>query len=106
MNFKKAGLVWIIPSSLLLGAGLSSLQPGNWWYGLAAFSFLILLSFTILQFSYRWASRAERSDEPSEERSRSGLALIIAIAFALRLLVGVSLYVFLPLYGHDEVDDR
>src|SRR5262245_48583932 len=94
MNLKKTDFFWIIPLSLALGAGLASLQSGNWLIGLASFSFLFLLSLTILQFSYRWSNGGRT------------LGLILSLAFALRLLVGVSLYAFLPLYGHDEVDDR
>src|SRR5262245_24085104 len=122
MNLKKNDFIWILPLALLLGGGLASLQVGNWWVGFAFFAFLLLLSFTILQFSYRWASRAERSvlrlqasqgtlspplrteTQNGEEHSRhlhlaqvqvSALAWIIAITFATRLLVSVSLYVFL-----------
>jgi hypothetical protein len=94
MNFKKTDFLWILPLALLLGAGLASLQPGNWWIGFASFSILFLLSFTILQFSYRWLMGSRT------------LGIILLLAFALRLLVGVSLYIFLPIYGHDEVDDR
>ena len=69
MNLKKTDFFWILPLALVLGAGLSSLQPGNWWIGFASFSFLFLLSLTILQFSYRWASRA-----PEEHRDYPGTA--------------------------------
>jgi hypothetical protein len=94
MNLKKADFVWIIPSSLVLGAGLSSLQPGNWWAGFAAFSFLFLLSLSLFTISVRWANGGRI------------LGVILALTFALRFLVGVSLYIFLPIYGHDEVDDN
>ena len=94
MHLKKTDFLWILPLAILLGVGLSSLQPGNWWIGFAAFSFLFFLSFTILLVAYRWSNGG------------GTLGLILSLAFALRLLVGVSLYVFLPLYGHDEVDDR
>src|SRR5678816_2840290 len=30
MNLKKTDFLWIVPLALVLGAGLSSLQPGNW----------------------------------------------------------------------------
>lgn len=94
MNLKKTDFVWIIPSSLVLGAGLSFLQPGNWLIGFASFSFLFLLSFSLFTISIRWAKAGKT------------LAYILALTFALRFLVGVSLYVFLPIYGHDEVDDN
>jgi hypothetical protein len=94
MNLQKSDFLWIIPSALVLGAGLSSLQSGNWWIGFASFSFLFLLSFTILQFAYRWLN------------GRKTVGLILSIAFAIRLLFGVSLYVFLPIHGHDNADNR
>ena len=94
MNLKKTDFFWILPLALVLGAGLSSLQLGNWWIGFASFSFVLLLSLTILQFSYRWSNVGKT------------LGIILSLAFALRLLLGVSLYVFLPLYGHEDVDDN
>ena len=99
MKLKKTDFLWIIPLSLALGAGLTFLQPGNWLIGLASFSFLFLLSFSLFTFSIRWAASSSLSTGKT-------LANILALTFGLRLLVGVSLYVFLPLYGHDEVDDR
>jgi len=94
MNLKKNDLLWIVPLALVLGAGLSSLQPGNWLIGFASFSFLFLLSFSLFIVLFKWANAGKT------------LAYIIAITFALRFLVGVSLYVFLPIYGHTDVDDR
>jgi len=94
MNLKKNDLLWILPLALVLGAGLSSLQPGNWLIGFISFSFLFLLSLIILQFSYRWSNGGR------------ALGLILSLTFAIRLLVGVSLYVFLPIYGHEDADDK
>ena len=94
MNLKKTDLLWIVPLALVLGAGLSSLQPGNWLIGFASFSFLFLLSFSLFTIAFRWSGAGKR------------LAYIIAFTFALRFLVGLSLYVFLPIYGHDEPDDK
>ncbi len=37
---------------------------------------------------------------------KNNLFWIVLLAFAVRLLVGVSLYVFLPIYGHDNADNR
>jgi hypothetical protein len=86
--------IWILPLALLLGAGLSSLQPGNWLIGFASFSFLFLLSFLLFTISIRWASAGKT------------LVYILAFTFTMRLLVGVSLYVFLPIYGHEDADDK
>jgi hypothetical protein len=94
MNLKKNDLLWIIPLSLALGAGFASLQPGNRLIGFASFSFLFLLTFALLTTALRWVKAGKT------------LAWIIALAFALRLLVGVSLHFGLPVYGHDNIDDK
>jgi hypothetical protein len=94
MNLKRTDFIWIVPLAFILGAGLSSLQVGNWWIGFASFSFLLLLSFSLLAFTLRWAGGAKT------------LAWILALTFALRLLIGISLYVFLPIYGHEDADDK
>src|SRR6185369_2882748 len=94
MNLKKTDFLWILPLALVLGAGLSSLQPGNWLIGFTSFSFLFLLSFSLFTPAFRWAGGGKT------------LAWILALTFALRLLVGVSLYIFLPIYGHEDVDDK
>ena len=98
---------YIVPASLILGAWLASIQDGNWLIGFISFSFLFFLSFTLLIVSYRWSTRAEPS-EPVGGRRRSAqtLAWILALAFFLRLAVGMSLHVALPIYGHADVDDR
>src|SRR5512141_625637 len=94
MNLRKNDLLWIVLLTLVLGAGLSSLQPGNWLIGFASFSFLFLLFFLLFTVSFRRAGTGKT------------LAYIIACTFALRFLVGVSLYVFLPIYGHEDADDK
>jgi len=94
MNLRKTDLLWIVPLALVLGAGLSSLQSGNWLIGFASSSFLFLLSFSLFTITFKWANAGKT------------LAYIIALTFALRFLVGVSLYVFLPIYGHEDADDK
>jgi hypothetical protein len=94
MNLQKNDLLWIVPLALVLGAGMSSLQPGNWLIGFASFSFLFLLSFFTFTYALRWANAGKI------------LAWILALTFAVRLLAGVSIYVFLPIYGHTDADDR
>jgi len=94
MTLKKTDLFWILPLVLVLSAGLSSLQPGNWLIGFAFFSFILLFSFSLFTITLRWAGVGK------------SLAYILACTFALRLLVGVALYVFLPIYGYDDVDGK
>ena len=93
-NLIQRDFLWLFPLALMLGAIISSLQPGNWFLGFLSFSFLFLLFITILQFSYRWLNVG------------STLGLIIALAFASRLIAGLTLYIALPIYGHDDVDDK
>lgn len=84
----------MFPLALVLGAGLSSLQPGNWLIGFFSFSIILLLSFSLFAIALRWAGAGKT------------LTYILALTFALRLLVGVVLYVFLPIYGYDDVDGK
>lgn len=90
---KSKDFIYIIPVSLALGAWSASVQAGNWWIGFISSSFFSFLSLTILQFFNRWSSRR-------------ALGLILFLAFALRLLAGMSLHLGLPLYGHDDEEDR
>jgi hypothetical protein len=92
MNLKKTDLLWLLPLALVLGAVLSSLQLGNWLPGFL--SFLFLLSFIFLIVAFRWSNSART------------LGLIMALAFALRLIIGVTIYLALPIYGHDDADDN
>ncbi len=85
---------WILPLSLVLGAGMCFVQRGNWFIGWAAFSFLLLLSLSLLVLSVRWA-----------EGGRA-LTWMVALAFALRLAGGVAVHLILPFNGYDEPDDR
>jgi len=94
MHLSKNDFIWIAPLALLLGAGLSSLQPGNWLIGFASFSFLVLLAFVFFTITLRRANGGKT------------LATILAITLAVRLIIGVSLYVFLPIYGHEDADDK
>lgn len=86
--------VWVVPLSLAFGAGMSFLQPGNWFIGWLAFSFLFLLSFVLLTMSTRWSGGGRT------------MAWMIMLAFALRLIGGVATYLSLPIYGYDDEDDQ
>lgn len=86
--------LWILTVGLSVGAILSFMQPGNWLVGWLAFSSLFLLSFWLFTLLHRWAGGGRT------------LAWMIALAFALRLLTGIGVYLALPLDGHDDPDDR
>src|SRR3990172_7310118 len=86
--------LWMLPVSLILGALLSFLQPGSWLVGWLAFSLLLLFSFWFFGLLHRWAGGGRT------------LAWMVALAFALRLLTGVGVYLALPVDGHGDPDDH
>jgi hypothetical protein len=92
-NFHRNVIVWSISMSLILAGGLSSLQRGNWLVCFADFSFLFFLSFVLLKLSITWAGAVKT------------LTWIVAIAFILRLLVGLVIHLGLPIYGHNDSED-
>jgi hypothetical protein len=87
-------LFYIVPISLLLGAFFTSIQDGNWVLGFFSFSLVFLLSTVVLKMAHRWSNGGKT------------LGIMIALAFLLRLMVGVTLHLALPVYGHDDEDDR
>jgi hypothetical protein len=93
-QFKIKDFFYIVPASLLSGALFTSVEKGEWWLGLLSFSFVFLLSFVALKTAYQWSG------------GKRTLGYIIAFAFLLRLVVGITLHVALPIYGHDDEDDR
>lgn len=86
--------MWIAPLSLVLGAGMASIQPDNRLTGWLGFSFLFLLAFLLLTLSTKWAGGGKT------------LAWMIALAFALRFAGGVTAYLALPIYGYVEDVDQ
>ena len=86
--------LYIIPISLGLGALLALVQSGNWLSGFISFSVLFLLSIVLLKISHAW-SKGGRT-----------LGILITLAFVLRLAVGITLHLALPIYGHGDEDDR
>ena len=86
--------IYLVPVAILLGAVLASLQKGTWLFGFISFSFLFLLFFSILTIAFRWTGAGRT------------LGYIIALAFFLRLAVGLTLHLALPVYGHNDEDDR
>jgi hypothetical protein len=89
-------LASIVPASLALGALFALIQSGNWllMLGWLSFFFLFLLSIVFLKLAHKWSDGGKT------------LGLIIALAFFLRLIVGLTLHLALPIYGHNEEDDR
>ena len=94
MTMKPKDLIYIFPLSLAFGAWFASVQSGSWGIGFASFSFLFLLSFSLLKLSINWVG------------SGKTITWIIALAFALRLLVGVGIHLGLPIFGYTDEDDQ
>jgi hypothetical protein len=87
-----------ILSSLALGAGFSALQPGIFFIGWLLFSFLFLLSFYVLRFASQWATNLQPST--------FNVQLAITLAFLLRLALGLTFYLVLPLQSNAGVDHQ
>ena len=86
--------LFIVPCGLVVGTALAAIQPGAFWRGFAGISCLFILWLSALVGAWRWAGAGR------------ALAWMIALSLALRLAVGVALYVVLPLDGYNEPDDR
>lgn len=87
-------LFYIVPVSLLLGGLFTSIQDGNWAVGFFSFTLVFLLSNVLLKIAHNWSG------------GQKTLGIAIALAFFLRLAVGVTLHLALPIYGHADEDDR
>src|SRR5215217_3577984 len=89
-------LASIVPIALPLGALFVLIQSSNWLLilGWLSFSFIFLLSIVVLKLTHKWSNGGKT------------LGLIIVLAFFLRLGVGVTLHLALPVYGHSDEDDR
>jgi hypothetical protein len=83
-------LIWILPSSLALGAVLSLLDGGTWWIGFLAYA--LLLTLGLMALAAIWQSAGS---------SRS-LILMLLLAFFLRFGVGLFFSWALPIYGNDS----
>ena len=86
--------LFILPASLILGAGLAFLQAGAWWIGWLGFSALFIVGSIALFIAWRWADAGKT------------LAWMIGLALLLRLAAGVAVYIALPINGHNSADDK
>lgn len=96
-NLNKRDFIWILSLSICLGAVLSSLQTGTWLISWLGFSFLFLLSISLLVIATRWVDSRQH---------QKTLAWMVALAFALRLAGGVATYLVLPVNGFEDKDDK
>lgn len=90
----KKDILYTVPIAVVLGALFASIQKGNGLLGTLSFSFLFLLSIFVLRIAHHWSNGGKL------------LGIIITLAFLSRLAVGVTLHLALPVYGHDDADDR
>jgi hypothetical protein len=81
-------------ASIVLARSFATIQSGDQTAGFLGFFVIFFVSFLLLRLSYEWA------------RGGGTLGVIIALAFVLRLGVGVGLYMGLPVYGFSDKDDR
>ena len=81
-------------TAIVLARSFATIQSGDQTASFLGFFVVFFLSFFLLRLAYGWAG------------GDGTLGVIIALAFILRLGVGVGLYVGLPVYGHTDADDR
>jgi hypothetical protein len=86
--------LFILPVSLILGAGLAFIQSGAWWIGWLGFSALFIVGLIVLVIAWRWGEGGKT------------LAWMIGLALLLRLAAGVAIYIALPINGHNSADDK
>jgi hypothetical protein len=96
-----------ISSSLLLGAGMSAIQPGNFLLGWLLFSFLFLLSFYAIRSTQvnKYTSTQVHTTFPNPYLL-TAIQRIILVAFIFRIALGVALYILLPTGGHPNVQNQ
>jgi hypothetical protein len=83
-------LLWILPSSFVLGLALSLLSPGTWWIGWLAYSILFILG--LLALSALWRSAG----------SPRALGWMLILSLVLRIGTGIFFSYALPVYGNDN----
>ena len=83
-------LLWILPSSLVLGLALSLLGPGVWWIGWLAYSILLVLG--LLALLALWRSTG----------SPRALGWMLLLSLVLRLGIGIFFSYVLPVFGNDN----
>jgi hypothetical protein len=93
-NLDVKDFIYILPISIGLGYLMASLGYGSLVKGTFAFGFLIFLALLALVPAFRWSGGGKT------------LWWMIALAFTLRLVVGVATSFALPVDGYNDPDDR
>ncbi|HVN56319.1 MAG TPA: hypothetical protein VMT46_18465 [Anaerolineaceae bacterium] len=97
-NIGNRWMKWVLlaAAAVGLGAGMSALTRAedlapNFWMGWLGFTILFAVGFAVLIAAWKWAGRGR------------ALAWMMAVAFGLRLGLGVALFEALPLqYQHEN----
>lgn len=79
---------------ILSGAGVAAVSEGSFWSGWLAASVLACAAILLLALAWRWAGGGRT------------LAALLAVSFALRLVVGIGMSLGLQRFGYDEVVQR
>ena len=87
---KRTDFLWLVPTGIGLGALLALLSSGTFLPGWLAFSTLTLLSLLVLRAGQRLVAGGK------------SLGWILALAFALRIGLGVGAAVLEPRIGYDN----
>ncbi|NMB55277.1 MAG: hypothetical protein GYA15_11300, partial [Leptolinea sp.] len=79
-----------LASGLLIGAVTALVSPGTFLNGLWGAALIAAISVFLLLLIWRFAGGGR------------SMAVLLTLAYLLRLMAGVSLYLLLPAYGYDE----
>jgi hypothetical protein len=90
----RARLILAMPAGALLGAVMAALSPGSFWAGWLAAALLFIFGLLALLSAWNWAGRGR------------ALGWMIALAFLLRLAVGVGLSYALPEWGYSKPEQQ
>lgn len=90
MNPHLRKILFAFIGAIPLGAAVAALSPGNFWSGWLAAGLLSWFGLYLLILVWNWTGREKI------------VAWMIALAFILRLGVGISLSLGLPVYGYDQ----
>ncbi len=91
---KRTDFYWILPAGLALGFLLAFVSPGVWWAGLPGFALLSIVGFVVLTTAWRRVGGGRT------------LAWVLALAFVLRLGMGLTTYLVLPYAGYGNQTEK
>ena len=98
-------LLWILPSSLVLGLVLGLLDTETWWIGWLAYSVLLVLGLWALVSLWRSAEAGAEQNRSQLRSLRSLgsqrlLGLLLILTVVLRMGLGMAFSAILPTHGN------